>query len=204
MSIELSDLPYAASALEPHISERTMSFHYGKHHAGYVKKLNAAIDGSDYAGMDLEAIIVESNSKGDQGVFNNAAQVLNHDQYWLSMTPDGAKKPGGALLDAIERDFGSFDKLVEQMKSAAAALFGSGWVWLASDDGKLEIVSTQNAETPLTDGKHILMTIDVWEHAYYLDYQNDRPGYIDIFFDHLANWDRASALFDKGGNQKAA
>ena len=204
MNIQLSDLPYAMSALEPHISERTMSFHYGKHHAGYVKKLNAATDDTDYAGMPLEEIIIESKKKGDQGVFNNAAQVLNHDQYWLSMTPDGTKKPGGALLDAIERDFGSFDKLVEQLKSAAAGLFGSGWVWLASDDGKLEIVSTQNAETPLVDGKGILMTIDVWEHAYYLDYQNDRPGYIDIFFDHLANWDRASALYDGGAGQQAA
>lgn len=204
MSIKLSDLPYDSSALEPHISERTMSFHYGKHHAGYVKKLNAATEGTDFAGMSLESIIVESSKKGDQGVFNNAAQVLNHDQYWQSMTPKGAKRPDGALLEAIERDFGSFDKLVDQMKSAAAGLFGSGWVWLTSDDGKLEIVSTQNAETPLVDGKHILMTIDVWEHAYYLDYQNDRPSYIDTFFDHLANWERASELYEKGADRQAA
>ena len=197
MTIQLSDLPYAPSALEPHISEHTLSFHYGKHHAGYVKKLNKAVDGTDYAGQSLEAIIVESNRNGDQGVFNNAAQILNHDQYWLSMTPNGVKAPQGALLEAIERDFDSFEALVSQLKSAAASLFGSGWVWLVADAGHLEIVSTPNAETPLVDGKQLLMTIDVWEHAYYLDYQNDRPGYIDIFFDKLANWQRAAELYQQ-------
>ncbi len=195
MAIELKALPFEQSALEPHISANTLSFHYGKHHAGYVNKLNNAIEGTDYAAKTLEAIIVESSNNGDQGIFNNAAQVFNHDQYWLSMTPDGVEPPGGALAEAIERDFGSFDALVDQMKAAAASLFGSGWVWLASNDGALEIVSTQNAETPLVDGKDCLLTIDVWEHAYYLDFQNNRPGYIDVFFDQLVNWKRASELY---------
>ncbi len=195
MAIELQALPYEQAALEPHISANTLSFHYGKHHAGYVNKLNNAIEGTDYAGKTLEAIVIDSNSSGDQGIFNNAAQIFNHDQYWLSMTPDGVEAPGGALGEAIEREFGSLEALVDQMKSAAASLFGSGWVWLASKDGALEIVSTRNAETPLVDGKLCLLTIDVWEHAYYLDFQNNRVAYVDLFFDKLANWKRAAELY---------
>lgn len=196
MSIKLESLPYAESALEPHISARTLSYHYGKHHAGYVSKLNKAIDDTPYAGMPLESIIQKAANTADTGVFNNAAQVWNHDQYWKSMSPDGVSQPGGGLGAAIKRDFGSFDAMLDKLKSAAATLFGSGWVWLVVDDGKLGIVSTSNADTPVAKGTIALLTIDVWEHAYYLDFQNDRPSYIDVFFDKLVNWSHAEAVFD--------
>lgn len=204
MSVTLPDLPYEKTALEPYISAETLSFHYGKHHAGYVNKLNKAIDGTSYEGMTLETIIRESHKQLDTAVFNNAAQVLNHTQYWESMTPGSTDKPGGELANAIERDFGSFDTLVERMKADAASLFGSGWVWLVSNEGTLSIEKTPNAETPMVLGADILLTIDVWEHAYYLDYQNDRPKYIDIFFDKLVNWARAEEAYTESLKSKAA
>lgn len=196
MTFELKPLPYDESALEPHISAQTLSYHYGKHHAGYVKKLNNAIENTDYSGLGLEEIIKKSHADEDASVFNNAAQVWNHDRYWESMSPTPSAKPTGDFMKAIEKDFGSFDAMVDKLKSAAASLFGSGWVWLVHDGGQLRIVGTSNAETPIAEGTDALLTIDVWEHAYYLDFQNDRPSYIDVYFDKLVDWSHAEKAFN--------
>lgn len=197
MSIELPDLPYAHDALAPHISKETLEFHHDKHHAGYVSKLNDAIKGTPLEGKSLEDIILATWKDKNQGVFNNAAQVWNHTFYWNSMKPGGGGKPTGDLASAIDRDFGSFDKFAEKFKAAGAGQFGSGWAWLIAKDGKLDVVSTGNAELPLTDGATALLTMDVWEHAYYLDYQNRRPDYIGAFLGDLVNWDFAAKNFAK-------
>lgn len=190
MAFELPALPYAQNALEPHISANTLSFHYGKHHNGYVTKLNAAIEGTDLASKSLEEIIkATAGDSAKAGVFNNAAQVWNHTFYWSSMKPGGGGSPSGALASKIDADFGSFDKFVEQLKTAAATQFGSGWAWLVLDGGTLKTVKTLNAENPIASGQTPLLTIDVWEHAYYLDYQNRRPDYISTFVNSLVNWD---------------
>ncbi|MDT8319371.1 MAG: superoxide dismutase [Xanthomonadales bacterium] len=193
MSFELPELPYERDALEPHVSARTLEYHHGKHHKAYVDKLNAAIEGSDYAHMSLEDIIAKSEQAGDSGVFNNAAQAWNHDFLWKSMSPDGGGAPQGALMEAIEASFGGLDAFKKQFKDAAMGQFGSGWAWLVSDSGKLAITSTPNAKTPLTGSATPLLTLDVWEHAYYLDFQNRRDSYIDSFLDHLANWNFAAS-----------
>ncbi|MCB1324779.1 MAG: superoxide dismutase [Spirochaetales bacterium] len=190
MAITLPDLPYAKDALEPHISAKTLEFHHGKHHNAYVTNLNKLIDGTDLAGADLEGIIKKvAGDTAKAGVFNNAAQVWNHSFYWKCMKPGGGGRPSGALADKINSAFGSFDKFAEEFKTAAATQFGSGWAWLIDDGGKLAIMKTANADLPLAHGKKALLTIDVWEHAYYLDYQNRRPDYIGTFFEKLVNWD---------------
>ncbi|MEJ8567223.1 superoxide dismutase [Elongatibacter sediminis] len=197
MSFELPGLPYKLDALEPHVSARTFEFHWGKHHRAYVDKLNAAVEGTDYAGASLEDVIRRSAQAGDSGVFNNAAQAWNHDFLWKSMAPDGGGEPSGALLERINGSFGDVDTFRKRFKEAAVGQFGSGWAWLVQEkDGSLAIVTTANAETPLTGEAQPLLTLDVWEHAYYLDYQNDRGGYVDTFLDHLVNWEFA------GGNLK--
>jgi len=188
----LKQLPYAENALEPHISANTFSFHYQKHHNAYVDNLNKLIESTDYAEQSLEDII--KNTVGDSskaGIFNNAAQVWNHSFYWHSMSPSGGGKPSGKLADKINEDFGSVEKFLEEFKTAAATQFGSGWAWLVSDNGKLKIEKTSNADTPIAHGRQPLLTIDVWEHAYYLDYQNKRPVYIDTFLEKLINWEFA-------------
>jgi Fe-Mn family superoxide dismutase len=185
MSFELPPLPYAQDALEPLMSARTLSFHYGKHHAGYVKKLNAAIEGTDNATKSLEEIIMSASG----GLFNNAAQVWNHTFFWSCLKPNGGGAPTGDLADAINRDFGSFDEFKKQFAAAAGGQFGSGWGWLVLDGGKLKVVSTGNADLPMKHGQTALFTVDVWEHAYYLDYQNARPDFINTILDKLANWD---------------
>jgi len=190
MAFELPALPYAQDALEPHISGNTLSFHHGKHHAGYVSKLNAAIEGTDMADKSLSEIVkATANDPAKAGVFNNAAQVWNHSFYWNCMKPGGGGTPTGALADKINADFGSFDKFKEALSNAAATQFGSGWAWLVLDNGTLKVVKTLNAENPVTSGQTPLLTIDVWEHAYYLDYQNLRPKYIETFLNSLVNWD---------------
>jgi len=196
MSIALPDLPYAADALEPHISRQTLEFHHGKHHKAYVDKLNAAIDGTDYEGRSLEAIIAASHKAADTGVFNNAAQAWNHTFLWNSMSPTGGGEPSGALAEAINARFGDLAGLRKKFKAAALGQFGSGWTWLVRKGGTLEVVSTGNAETPLTDGSTPLLTLDVWEHAYYLDYQNKRDAYIDAYLDSLMNWDFAAHNYE--------
>lgn len=192
MAIELPALPYSQDALEPHISAETLSFHYGKHHAGYVKKLNAAIDAdSSLQGKSLEDLVRGTSG----GVFNNAAQVWNHTFYWNSMSPGGGGAPTGAIAAAIDAAFGSFDAFKSEFAAAAGGQFGSGWAWLVrSADGGLKIVKTANAGTPLTDGHTPILTCDVWEHAYYVDYRNDRGGYVKAWW-NLVNWDFANQNF---------
>ncbi|MFC7290256.1 superoxide dismutase [Hirschia litorea] len=186
MAFELPALPYPTDALEPHMSANTFSFHHAKHHNAYVTNLNKMIEGTDFAGKSLEDIIKSS----DGGVFNNAAQVWNHTFFWHSMKPQGGGEPTGAIADKIKADFGSYEAFKDAFSTAGATQFGSGWAWLVLANGKLEVRKTANAETPLTeDGVTPLLTMDVWEHAYYLDYQNARPKYIEVFLNELVNWD---------------
>lgn len=195
MSITLPALPYAKDALAPHISEETLDFHYGKHHQSYVTKLNGLIEGKANAEDSLEKLIAD-NDVGS-GIFNNAAQVYNHTFYWSSMKPGGGGKPTGELLQAIEKDFGSFEAFKEQFTDAAATQFGSGWAWLVKEGDQLSITKTVNADTPIKHGQTPLLTIDVWEHAYYIDFRNARPKYIDTFLESLVNWDFVAENFSK-------
>jgi len=190
MSIELPALPYARDALAPRISEETIDYHYGKHHQAYVNNLNGLIEGTENANKSLEDIIRSS----DGGLFNNAAQVWNHTFYWNSLSPNGGGEPSGELGAAINETFGSFDEFKSKFTASAGGNFGSGWTWLVKNaDGNLEIVNTSNADTPITDSSVTpLLTVDVWEHAYYVDYRNARPEYLKNFWE-LANWDFAAA-----------
>jgi superoxide dismutase, Fe-Mn family len=194
MAFTLPDLPYAKDALAPHISSETLDFHHGKHHNAYVNNLNGLVDGTDLASKSLEDVIRATAGVADKvGVFNNAAQIWNHTFYWQSMRPNGGGAPSGQLAEMIDRDFGSLDGFKDAFAKAGATQFGSGWAWLALKDGKLEVRKTLNAETPLTEaGVTPLLTMDVWEHAYYLDFQNRRPDYISTFLDHLINWEFAA------------
>ncbi|MDZ7742675.1 MAG: superoxide dismutase [Bacteroidota bacterium] len=179
MAFELPKLPYAEDALEPHISKKTIEFHYGKHHQAYVNKLNGLVKDTAFADASLEEIIKNANG----GIFNNGAQVWNHTFYWNCMSPDGGGEPGGKLLDVINKSFGSYENFREKFMDAATTLFGSGWIWLVKNaEDELEIIQTSNAANPIRDGYTPLMTCDVWEHAYYLDKQNRRPAYVDDFF----------------------
>ena len=192
MPFELPALPYAQNALEPHISANTFSFHHGKHHNTYVVNLNKMIDGTPLASKSLEEIILDSAGDASKaGIFNNAAQVWNHTFFWNSMKPGGGGKPTGKISAMIDESFGSYDKFAEEFKAAGAGQFGSGWAWLVEDGGKLAVMKTPNGELPMIKGKKALLTCDVWEHAYYLDYQNRRPDFLAAFLDHLVNWDFA-------------
>ena len=188
MSIKLPDLPYEMDALSPHISKETLEYHYGKHHKAYVDKLNAAIGGAKYENMSLDDIVRES--KGDAKVFNNAAQTWNHTFYWNCLSPNGGGEPGGAMADAIKTSFGSFETFKGQFSDKSATLFGSGWAWVVKEGGKLSIVQTKDADNPMTDGKVPILTCDVWEHAYYIDYRNPRPKYVEAFW-NVINWEFA-------------
>lgn len=189
MAIELPDLPYARDALAPHISAETLDYHYGKHHQAYVTNLNKQIEGTEFADMDLVSIV----KKASGGMFNNAAQTWNHTFYWNSMSPKGGGDPSGKLADALVKAFGSVDAFREEFGKVAAGTFGSGWAWLVQrPDGSLGIVSTSNAATPITGSDNPLLTCDVWEHAYYIDYRNARPKYVEAFW-NLVNWDFAAA-----------
>ncbi len=193
MAITLPALPYAQNALEPVITAHTLSFHYGKHHNAYVTNLNKLIEGTDLANKSLEEIIKAVAGNPDKaGIFNNAAQVWNHTFYWHSMKPQGGGLPNGPIAARINTDFGSFDAFAEAFKTAAATQFGSGWAWLVLDGGKLKVTKTGNADTPLVHGQTPILTIDVWEHAYYLDFQNRRPDYIAEFLGKLVNWEFAN------------
>ena len=188
MAIEFPALPYASDALEPYISTTTMEFHYGKHHKAYVDNLNKLIAGTPFADLSLEEIIKETaGNEKVQAIFNNAAQAWNHNFFWHCMSADGGKAPKGVLLKKIEDAFGSYDQFCEDFTNAAVSQFGSGWAWLVEDkDGKLSIMKTANADTPLAHGLKALLTVDVWEHAYYLDYQNRRADFVKTFLTHLA------------------
>ena len=193
MAFELPALPYDKNALEPHISANTLDYHHGKHHNTYVVNLNNMIADGDMADDDLETIIHKvAGDAAKAGVFNNAAQVWNHTFYWHSMKPNGGGKPTGAIAAKIDEDFGSYDAFVEAFKAAGAPQFGSGWAWLVLDNGKLKVAKTGNAELPMTKGQTAILTMDVWEHAYYLDFQNRRPDYIATFLNELVNWDFAN------------
>ncbi len=191
MAYELPALPYAKDALAPHISEETLEFHYGKHHQTYVTNLNNLVPGTEFDGLPLEEIVVKSSG----GIFNNAAQIWNHTFYWNGLSPNGGGEPTGDLANAINRTFGSFDEFKEAFNKCAVTTFGSGWAWLVKNkDGSLALVSTSNAGCPLTEGQTPLLTCDVWEHAYYIDYRNARPAYLEAFW-ALVNWDFASANY---------
>ncbi len=196
MAFELPPLPYADDALEPVYTARTISFHYGKHHKTYVDTLNKLIEGTDLAGKPLEEVI---KGAAPGPLFNNAAQVWNHTFFWEGMKPGGGGAPAGDLATKLDAAFGGYDQFVEAFKTAAAGRFGSGWVWLVSEAGALKIVTTPNAETPLTTAATPLLTVDVWEHAYYLDYQNVRPAYVQAFFDKLVNWEFVAQNLAKAG-----
>jgi len=188
MAFTLPELPYSKDGLAPHISAETLDFHHGKHHNAYVTNLNNLTEGKPEAEKSVEELV----KTAEGGVFNNAAQIWNHTFYWNSMKPGGGGAPSGAIAEAITRDFGSFDAFKEQFTKAAATLFGSGWCWLVKGaDGKLEIVQTSNAASPLRDGKTPILTCDVWEHAYYVDYRNARPKYVEAWW-NLVNWDFAN------------
>lgn len=193
MPFELPALPYALNALEPYISQETLEYHYGKHHQAYVNNLNNLLPNSNFEGATLEEIIQKSSG----GIFNNAAQVWNHTFYWHSMRPQGGGEPTGALLEAINRKFGTFAQFKADFTKAAITLFGSGWAWLVKNsDGSVEIFNTSNADTPMVHGKQALLTCDVWEHAYYIDVRNLRPNYVENFW-QLVNWDFVSKNFSQ-------
>ena len=201
MPFTLPPLPYAPDALVPVISANTLGFHYGKHHKGYVDKLNELVKGTKYADLPLEKIVLETEKKkADQAIFNNAAQIWNHTFYWNSMNPKGGGKPEGKLNDKINESFGSFEAFRKQLADVTISQFGTGWGWLvANNKGKLSIIKTGDAENPTTQGLKPLLTIDVWEHAYYLDYQNKRADYVNAVIDKLLNWD--FALQNLGGSK---
>lgn len=197
-TFSLPVLPWSDNALEPHISARTIGFHYGKHHQAYVDNLNKLVAGTPLADQPLEEIIKQTAGKADKaGVFNNAAQVWNHTFFWNSLKPNGGGVPKGKLAGAITEAFGSFDAFKAAFTDAAMTQFGSGWAWLVAEGGKLKVVKTPNADTPLAHGQKALLTCDVWEHAYYLDYQNRRKDFVTVFLDKLANWDFAEAQLVK-------
>lgn len=193
MAFELTALPYDYNALEPFMSAKTFEFHHDKHHAGYVTNLNKMVQDTELADKSLEEVIQATFKDSTKaGVFNNAAQVWNHTFYWNSMKPSGGGTPTGQIADLINAAFGSFEKFKEEFKNAGVTQFGSGWAWLILDNGTLKITKTPNAENPIAHGQKALLTMDVWEHAYYLDYQNRRPDFAQAFLDHMVNWDFAT------------
>jgi Fe-Mn family superoxide dismutase len=195
MPFELPALPYAKDALAPHMSEQTLNFHYGKHHQTYVNTLNGLIEGTENERRSLEEIILAAEP--GTPLFNNSGQNWNHTFFWHCMTPGGGGEPEGELKTAVEQSFGSVDEFLQTFTERATKLFGSGWTWLAKGDSGLEVVQTSNADLPLRQGKTALLTIDVWEHAYYLDYQNARPAYVETWLQHLVNWEFAAANLAK-------
>jgi superoxide dismutase, Fe-Mn family len=196
MKFEIPDLPYNRDALEPHISEETLNYHYGKHHTGYVNKLNKLSANTRYEEMALEEVIRAAFEAEDHAVFNNAAQTWNHTFLWNSMSEDSDGKPHGSLAQRIDEKFGDLDAFRKRFKELATGQFGSGWIWLVADNGELDIFSTSNAHNPLTTASVPLLTLDLWEHAYYLDFQNERDRYTDAFLQYLINWDFAQANYD--------
>jgi Fe-Mn family superoxide dismutase len=205
MPIELPSLPYAVDALEPHISRKTLEIHHGRHHRAYVEKTQSLVAGTPLAAASLEEIIAKTaGKKAKAALFNNAAQAWNHTFYWSSLSPQGGGAPSGELADLIDRDFASHAAFVDAFKAAAIGQFGSGWAWLVLDGGRLAIAATGNADTPLAHDQVPLLTVDVWEHAYYLDYQNRRADYVATFLDKLANWEFANRNLEQATARKEA
>lgn len=207
MAFTLPELPYAKDALMPYMSAETFDYHHGKHHLAYVNKANELAAGKKYETLSLEQAAIAAKKDGEQKLFNQIGQIYNHNLFWVSMAPNGggAKMPGN-LEKKIREDIGGYDALRAALLDKGTTQFGSGWAWLVMDNssGKLEVVSTGNAETPLTDNKTPLLTCDVWEHAYYIDYRNARPKFLEAWVDHLANWEHAAELLDKGPIRAAA
>jgi superoxide dismutase, Fe-Mn family len=200
MAFELPPLPYPKNALEPEMSEKTFEFHYGKHHQAYVTNLNNLVKDTPLASQSLEEIIkATAKDESKAGIFNNAAQVWNHTFFWNGMKPKGGGAPSGALAEKIDAAFGSLDKFKEAFKAAAVGQFGSGWAWLVVDGGQLKITKTPNAVNPMAQGQTALLTCDVWEHAYYLDFQNRRPDFVQTFLDKLVNWEFVASNLSKAG-----
>jgi superoxide dismutase, Fe-Mn family len=198
MAFELPPLPYAKNALEPHISAQTLDFHHGKHHQAYVTNLNNLVKDTPMASQSLEEIIkATAKDESKAGIFNNAAQVWNHTFFWNSMKPGGGGAPSGAVAEKIKAAFGDYGKFAEQFKQAAVTQFGSGWAWLVLDGSALKVTKTANAVNPMAQGQTALLTVDVWEHAYYLDFQNRRPDFVQTFLDKLVNWDFVAANLGK-------
>ena len=193
MTFTLPPLPYAETALSPHISDRTLQFHHGKHHAAYVTNTNNLVKDTADADLPLEALIKKAHETSQTKLFNNSAQIWNHTFFWHCMTPSGGGAPSGDLAAKIDAAFGGIDKFREQFKQAAIDQFGSGWAWLVEENGVLKITKTANADLPMVHGQKALLTVDVWEHAYYLDYQNRRPDFVQTFLDHLINWEFVQA-----------
>jgi superoxide dismutase, Fe-Mn family len=190
MAFELPPLPYPKDGLEPHMSSRTLEFHHGKHHHAYVATLNKLVKDTPFANQSLEEVIrATAKDESKTAIFNNAAQAWNHDFFWNCMRPRGGGKPSGDLLKRLEQSFGGYDKFKEEFKNAGVTEFGSGWAWLVLDGGALKVTKTPNAVNPLSQGQTALLACDVWEHAYYLDYQNRRPDFVQAFLDHLVNWE---------------
>jgi len=205
MPIELPSLPYAVDALEPHISRKTLEIHHGRHHRAYVEKTQSLVAGTPLAAASLEEIVAKTaGKKAKAALFNNAAQAWNHTFYWSSLSPHGGGAPSGDLADLIDRDFASHAAFVDAFKAAAIGQFGSGWAWLVLDGGRLAISATGNADTPLAHDQVPLLTVDVWEHAYYLDYQNRRADYVATFLDKLANWEFAGRNLEQATARKEA
>ncbi len=198
MAFQLAPLPYAPTALAPYISEQTLGFHHGKHHQTYVTNLNNLVKGTPQESASLEEIIKDAAGKADKvAFFNNAGQVWNHDFFWNSMKANGGGEPTGQIATLIKESFGGLDAFKNEFKTTAVGQFGSGWGWLVLDGGKLKVTKTANADLPLVHGQTAVLTCDVWEHAYYLDYQNRRPDFVQAFLDHLVNWDFANANLAK-------
>jgi Fe-Mn family superoxide dismutase len=197
-SLGLPALPFKEDALEPYISKRTLGFHYGKHHKAYVEKTEELVRGTEFSGMRLVEIVKKTASLPDKAaLFNNAAQAWNHDFYWKSLAPGGGGKPGGEIGRRIDKAFGSYENFKKEMTTCAMGRFGSGWAWLVTDEKGLKVISTSNADTPVARGQTPLLTMDVWEHAYYLDYQNRRADYVSAVIDHLLNWKFAESHLPK-------
>ena len=203
MALELPSLPYDYDALAPYMSRETLEFHHDKHHQAYVDKTNAAVEKSDMSSPKLSEVVLNAKTQGDNGLFNNSAQVWNHSFYWECLAPEGGA-PSGELKDALERDFGSVDDFKKKFKEEATGHFASGWAWLVLDGDKLDITSFHDADTPIAhQGKKPVFTLDVWEHAYYLDYQNARPDYIDALLDKAVNWEFVAKNLDGKGVERA-
>lgn len=185
-------LPFDRSALEPHMSSNTLSYHYDRHHKGYANKLEKLVKGTDYESLSLEEMIVKARKEAQIDILNNAAQVWNHNFFWKSLSPNGGK-PDGRIKNLIEAHYRNFADFKDEFRSAAIGLFGSGWVWLVLDQGEIRIITSSNADSPVGTDLIPLLTLDVWEHAYYLDYQNERPGFVDAYLDHLVNWNFVAA-----------
>ena len=205
MAFKLPDLPYAKDALAPHMSAETLEFHHGKHHKAYVDKLNELIAGTEFEGLSLEDIIVKTHgAKKHQKIFNNAGQHWNHSQFWTTMKPKGGGKIPASLEKRIVADLGSVEEFKKSFTQEGVDQFGSGWVWLVEADGKLQVTKTANAENPLPEGQRMILVCDVWEHAYYIDYRNERPKFLKTFIESLVDWDAAAArLEDKSSDAKA-